>query len=91
MLGDDAGFVTADGRGASSSPSRFLRAQQLPGALADAVDGAFDLPRARLHRRQRIRHRQPQIVMAMHADDRAYRPAPSRSGRSARAYSSGTE
>src|SRR5581483_7274023 len=38
------------------------------GALADAVDRAFDLPRPGGHGRQRVRGGQPQIVVAMHAD-----------------------
>src|SRR5215472_9692640 len=38
--------------------------------LADAVDGAFDLTRARLHCRDRIRDREAKIVMAVHADNR---------------------
>src|SRR5439155_8861086 len=39
--------------------------------LADAVDGALDLPGAGLHRRQRIGHRKSQVVMAVHADNSA--------------------
>ena len=37
------------------------------GALTDAIDGAFDLPRTGSHRGQAIRNRHPQIVVAMHA------------------------
>ncbi len=61
------------------------------GALADAVDGAFDLPRAAAHAGQRIRHRHAEIVMAMHREH-----APCRNSARARArvwnsakYSSG--
>ena len=43
--------------------------EQFPARLADAVDGAFDLPRAGLHGRQRVGDRETQIVMAMDADD----------------------
>ena len=39
-------------------------------ALADAVDGALDLPRAAANARQRIRHRQAEIVVAMDGEDR---------------------
>ncbi len=40
------------------------------GALADAVDGAFDLPRAGAHAGERIRHRHAEIVVAMHREAR---------------------
>ncbi len=39
--------------------------------FAQAVDRALDLPRAGTHGRQRIRHGQPEIVVAVHADHRA--------------------
>ena len=35
------------------------------GPFADAVDRALDLTSAVLHRRQRVRHRQPEIIMAV--------------------------
>ena len=35
------------------------------GPLAQTVDGAFHLPRPGQHRRQRVGHRQPQVVMTM--------------------------
>ena len=38
-------------------------------ALADSVDRAFDLTRAVAHRRQRIRDRQPEIVVTVRAPD----------------------
>src|SRR5581483_4786658 len=38
-------------------------------ALPDAVDGAFDLPRAVPHARQRVRDRHAQIVVTVDADD----------------------
>jgi hypothetical protein len=41
----------------------------LPRSFADAVDGAFDLPRARFDGSQRIGDGQAEIVMAMDADD----------------------
>ena len=40
------------------------------GALADAVDGAFDLARAGAHAGERIRHRHAEIVVAMHREAR---------------------
>lgn len=39
------------------------------GALADAVDGALDLPCAAFDRRQRVGHCQAQIVVAVRAED----------------------
>ena len=40
------------------------------GALADAVDGAFDLPRAGADAGQRVGHGQAQVVVAVHGEDR---------------------
>ena len=42
----------------------------IAGALADAVDGAFDLARARLHAGERIGHRHAEIVVAMGGEHR---------------------
>ena len=42
----------------------------IAGAFADAVDGAFDLPRARDHGGEAVGHRQAEIVVAMHAESR---------------------
>ena len=42
-------------------------------ALAEPVDRALDLPRATLEPGKRIRHRKPQIIMAMHREDRLVR------------------
>ncbi len=39
-------------------------------ALADAVDRALDLPRARLHARERVGGRHAEVVVAVHRDDR---------------------
>ena len=39
------------------------------GPLADAVDRHLDLPRAVLDRGQRVRRRQPQVVVAVRRDD----------------------
>ena len=41
--------------------------------LADAVDGALDLPRAGTHAGQRIGHRHAEIVVAVHREDRLLR------------------
>ena len=38
------------------------------GALADAVDRALDLPRAALHRRQRVGDGQAEVVVAVRAE-----------------------
>jgi len=38
-------------------------------ALADAVDGAFNLPRTRLDARKRISHGHAEVVMAMDGKD----------------------
>src|SRR6185436_8118467 len=46
-----------------------LLERTVAGALADAVDGALDLPRAALHAGQRVGHGQAQIVVAVDADD----------------------
>ena len=45
--------------------------EQLPGALADPVDRALDLPRAGFDGGQRVGDRESQIVVAVDADDRA--------------------
>ena len=37
-------------------------------ALAEPVERALNLPRAGAHRGERIRHRLPRVVMAMHAE-----------------------
>ncbi len=47
----------------------FLK-RRIARTLADAVDRAFDLARPRLDARQRIRHRQTQIVVAMRGYNR---------------------
>ena len=44
---------------------RNLFQRRIARALADAVDRALHLPRAGANRRQRIRHRQSQIVVAV--------------------------
>ena len=40
------------------------------GPLADAVDGAFDLPRAGVDAGQRVGHRHAEIVVAVHREAR---------------------
>ena len=46
---------------------------RIASAFADAIDGAFHLACAVVNGRQRIGHRQTQIVMAMDTDDRLAR------------------
>ena len=48
-----------------------LLERAVAGALAEAVDGAFDLPRAAdLHAGERVGHRHAEVVVAMHRPDR---------------------
>ncbi len=47
--------------------------RRIAGALANAIDGAFDLPRAALDPRERVGDRKAQIVMAMDGEDRLVR------------------
>src|SRR5216684_8789640 len=49
--------------------------RRVAGALADAVNGAFDLANTRAHRGQRIGDSHPQIIMAMSAQSDAIRIA----------------
>src|SRR5436305_15251924 len=42
----------------------------IAGALADAIDGAFNLTGAGADCGEGVGDRQPQVIMAMHADDR---------------------
>ena len=70
MLGVDAGVVRV-AVGARLEDHHDLFERAVAGAFADAVDGALDLPRAGLDRGQRIGDREPQIVVAVHADDGA--------------------
>jgi hypothetical protein len=59
-------------------------------ALADAVDGAFDLPRAAGQAGQRIRNRHAEVVMAMDGEHRLVRVRHAFDQRPQRVYSSGT-
>src|SRR5438876_6319638 len=43
----------------------------IAGALADAIDGAFRLSRSGAHSRQRVRHGESEIVVAVSGDRRA--------------------
>src|SRR5262245_2075276 len=49
----------------------YLFERRVAGALAYAVDGAFDLARSGGDGGQRVGHGQPQVVVAVHADRRA--------------------
>ena len=48
--------------------------RRVAGALADAVDGAFDLAGAGLHRRQRIGDRLAQVVVTVHREHHVVDP-----------------
>src|SRR5262249_60194802 len=56
---------------ADAQRHHYLFGRRVSGALAYAVDGAFDLAGAGGDGGQRIGHGQPQVVVAMHADRRA--------------------
>ena len=43
---------------------------RIAGPLTDPIDRAFDLPRTSTHTGQRVGNRHPQIVVAMHREDR---------------------
>ena len=69
MRGVDAGVV---GQHVAAGLDRHddLLERGVAGPLADAVDRAFDLPRAALDAGQRIGDRQAEIVVAMDGEDR---------------------
>jgi hypothetical protein len=69
VLGDDPGLIRQQ-IVAGAQRHHDLFHGRVAGALADAVDGALDLARARLDRAQRVRHAESQIVVAMHRDHR---------------------
>ena len=75
VLGDDLGLKRQP-VAARLERHHDLFERRVARAFADAVDGALDLPRAGLHRGDGIRHRESQIVVAMHADDRAVAQRP---------------
>ena len=41
----------------------------ITGPFADSVDGTFHLPRTSLYRRQRVSHRQAEVVVAVYRDN----------------------
>ncbi len=64
-------YAGMEGQNIGARPHRhddFLQ-RGVAGALADAVDRAFDLPRAAAHAGERIGDGQPQIVVTMHRED----------------------
>ena len=65
--------------------------EALPGALADAVHRALDLARAGGQARERVRHRQAQVVVAVdrHDDVLQLRHQPVQVARKISAYSCG--
>ena len=81
LFGPDAGGERQPIR-SNSHPHDDLFERGVAGALADAVDRALDLTDARGDRRVRIRHRQPEIVVAVRAEHRLVgvrHPGPNRS------------
>ena len=58
--------VQADVGAARAQQHHDLLQRRVAGALADPVDRALDLARARQHARERVRDRQAQIVVAVH-------------------------
>jgi len=70
VFGVDAGVIRVGIRaGLQDHDDLFERA--IARALADSVDGALHLSRPGFDRRQGIRHRQPQVVMAVNAHNGA--------------------
>ena len=65
----DAGIHTVVVAARAQSHHHFLQ-RGIAGPFADAVDGAFHLPRAVHHTAQGVGRRQAQVVVTMHADDR---------------------
>ena len=57
----------------NSHPHDDLFERRVAGALADAVDGAFDLPHTGRDRRVRVRDGKAKIVVAMRAEHRFVR------------------
>ena len=68
----DAG-IHAEIVGARAQRHHHLLERGVTGTFADSVDGAFHLAGAVQHAGERIRHRQPQIVVAVNADGRPVR------------------
>ena len=68
----DTGAIRQDVR-ARRNGHHHLFERRVARPLADAVDGAFDLPRAAAHPGERIRHRQAEVVVAMDGEDRLVR------------------
>ena len=64
LLGDNSGVIRVPVRTYTQRRGYFCQGR-ISSSLANSVDGALDLPRACLHRGQRISHRQPQIIVAV--------------------------
>ena len=60
--------VSTERSGAYPHRHHNLLERRVPRALADSVDRALHLARARIHGRQRVRHRQTEVVVAMRRD-----------------------
>src|SRR4051812_32110310 len=74
LLGAD-GRVETEMVGAGAHRHHHFLERAVAGALADPVDGAFDLPRARFQRGQGVRDGEAEIVVAVHAERHALDPA----------------
>ena len=68
LLGSDA-RVKRQTIGAHVQRHHDLFERCIPGAFADTVDGALNLPRACFERGESVCHRESEIVVTMHADD----------------------
>ena len=88
QLGADAG-LEAEHLAAHLERHHDLLERGVAGALADAVDRALDLARPGLHGGERVRDREPEVVVAVHRDDRA-RHVVRRAGAISSAYSWGS-
>jgi hypothetical protein len=68
LLGDDVGVQVVDRLAGVDRHDRLFQAG-VAGALADAIERDFDLPRAILHAGQRVGGGQPQVVVAVAGED----------------------
>ena len=64
----DAGFDAVEVTTGLHRHHDFLE-RRVPRTLSDAVDGALDLARSGADRRKAVCHGEPEIVVAVHADD----------------------
>src|SRR6266581_3133658 len=69
MLGDHVGLEGEDVAARFQCHDELLQ-RAVASPFADAVDGALHLPRSGLDRRDRVGYRQPQVVVAVHRNNR---------------------